>query len=201
MPIWADILIAIAVVVIVLGLIAWLYLGRRREQGLRSRFSGEYDRTVARTGSRSKAERTLRAREKRHAQLEIVPLPAATRERFTHRWETVQSAFVDGPEEAVRGADRLVQEVMEKRGYPVENFDQQAADISVDHADLVENYRAAHAICGRATAGKSTTEELRQAMRHYRALFEELLGDDVGPERRTADLGEADFEEEQEAVG
>ena len=171
MPAWVWIVIAIAVVVVV-GLLL-LAASRRR---LRSRFGPEYDRTVAERG-RVGAGSELRRREKRRRELDIVPLSQAARERYAQQWQVVQARFVDKPGDAVREADVLVTGVMRDRGYPMDNFEQQSADISVDHSHVVENYRAAHAISMASDQEQATTEDLRQAMIHYRSLFDELLGE------------------------
>ena len=175
MPTWGWIVIAIAVIV-VLGGIAWSgYSSRRRRAGLQERFGGEYDRTVADAPSRREAEAELSERQKRREELDIRPLDPQARDRYASRWHNTQAKFVDDPEEAVGEADALIQEVMRERGYPVHQFDQRAADLSVDHPDVVSNYRAAHEISLANARGNASTEELRTAMVHYRALFDELL--------------------------
>jgi hypothetical protein len=175
---WGYVVIGAAVGVVIVGAVL-LLVRRERSRHLRSTFSSEYDRAVATSGSRQEAEDELREREKRREQLQIVPLSPSARERFADRWRDVQTAFVDTPDHAVREANVLVEEVMSDRGYPVDDFEQQAALISVDHANVVENYRAAHAIWLTGEGGRASTEALRQAMRHYRVLFDELLGDDA----------------------
>lgn len=176
MATWAWILIAAAVVcVLVLG--ATLASVRtRRTRALQDRFGSEYDRTVDKEGGRRGAERELREREKRHDELELQLLSAEARSRYLQKWHATQERFVDDPKGAVAEADQLVQQVMRDRGYPVEDFDQQAADISVDHPDLVEKYRTAHGIAMASERGTASTEDLRHSVRHYRALFVELLG-------------------------
>lgn len=176
MATWAWILIAAAVVcVLVLG--ATLASVRtRRTRALQDRFGSEYDRTVDKEGGRRGAERELREREKRHDELELQPLSAEARSRYLQKWHATQERFVDDPKGAGAEADQLVQQVMRDRGYPVEDFDQQAADISVDHPDLVEKYRTAHGIAMASERGTASTEDLRHSVRHYRALFVELLG-------------------------
>ena len=186
MPIWAWILIAIVVVVVV-AIAAWLAWSKRRTDQLKGRFGPEYDRTVAESGGRRKAESELDARRKRRQELNIRPLSTASRQRYLERWRSTQARFVDAPNDAIRDADALVTSVMTERGYPMDDFEQQAADISVDHADVVDNYRAAHGISMANDHGKASTEDLRQGMVHYRALFEELLedqGDQTEPETR-----------------
>jgi hypothetical protein len=177
---WVWILLVVVIVAVVL-LLAWRAAQRRR---LSSRYGDEYERTVAETGGQRQAVSELKAREQRREELDIRPLPSAARERYLQTWSGTQERFVDAPAAAVKEADGLVQEVMRERGYPVDDFEQRAADISVDHPNLVENYRAAHAISLASDHEKATTEDLRQAMVHYRSLFEELLGGDAGVEQR-----------------
>ncbi|MYT29900.1 MULTISPECIES: hypothetical protein [unclassified Streptomyces] len=162
-----------AVVVMALMATAVTLLMRRRH--LRARFGPEYDRTVEAADSRRAGEHELRAREKRHDDLDIKPLPSSSRERYTRDWTGVQQEFVDRPEEAVHDADRLVTALMHERGYPTENFEQRLKDLSVEHGRTLEHYRAAHEVDGLSTRHRATTEQLRGAMVHYRALFEELL--------------------------
>ena len=164
------------VVVVVAALAIWQVTAKQRRERLRGRFGPEYDRTLDRTaGDRRAAESELAEREKRREQLEIRPLSPAARDRYSGSWREVQALFVDEPRTAVRDADQLVISVMRERGYPMDDFEQRAADVSVDHPDVVENYRAAHRISEASERGDATTEDLRQAMRHYRALFEDLL--------------------------
>ena len=184
MPIWAYVIIAIAVVAAV-ALAAGALLMRRRSNRLRGTFESEYDRTLARTGGRREAEHELLDREKRRERLNIRPLSAAARERYAEEWRQTQADFVDSPELAVSRANTLVENVMNDRGYPVTDFEEQAAVISVDHPDVVQNYRSAHGIS--VSAGEASTEDLRRAMRHYRSLFEELLGEADGGNDRYAD--------------
>jgi predicted nucleic acid-binding protein len=174
MPSWGWVLIAIGIVV-VLALMAWSAYSTRRRKGLQDRFGPEYDRTVADAPTRREAESDLSERQKRRDELEIRPLPADSRDRYASRWHNTQAKFVDAPEDAVSDADALIQEVMRERGYPVEDFDQRTADLSVDHPEVISNYRAAHGISVANERGKASTEDLRTAMVHYRALFEELL--------------------------
>ncbi|MGK4585172.1 hypothetical protein [Kitasatospora sp. HPMI-4] len=169
-----EIIVPIAVVLILLAVTAW-YLTRRRR--LQERFGPEYDRTVQRSESRFAAERELHAREQRHDRLDIKPLPAAARERYAEDWTQVQQRFVDQPDEAVQQADRLVTVLMRERGYPTEGYEQQLRDLSVEHGRTLEHFRAAHAVNAEVRDHQATTEELRGAMVHYRALFDELLGD------------------------
>jgi hypothetical protein len=171
------IVIAVVVVlVLIIALLGWLILRKRRATtaGLRQKFGPEYERAVLTHGSERKAEAKLVDREKRVELLSIRDLDPAEHERFSRRWDAVQSRFVDSPKGAVAEADDLVSSLMKTRGYPVSDFDQRAADISVDHPRVVENYRSAHTIALRVGADQATTEELRTAMIHYRSLFDEL---------------------------
>jgi hypothetical protein len=174
MPAWGWILIAIGVVAVGL-LIAWRGIAARRRRGLQQTFGPEYDRTVADAASRREAESELAERQKRREELEIKPLDPAARERYRREWQRAQERFVDDPPGAVGEANRLIQDVMRERGYPVQDFEQRAADVSVDHPEVVSNYRAAHGISVANERGKATTEDLRTAMVHYRSLFAELL--------------------------
>jgi len=184
MPVWAWILVAILVVA-VLGVVASTMFRRRRQtKQLRSTFGPEYDRTV-KESDRKEAESELLARQRRRQELDIQPLDPAGRQRYAEQWQETQAQFVDSPAQAVRRADLLVVEVMRDRGYPMDNFERRSADVSVDHPHVVENYRAAHAISMASDHEKATTEDLRQAMVHYRELFEELLGRGEGETRQT----------------
>jgi hypothetical protein len=178
------------VVIIVIALVAaGLYFMRQRQsQQLQEGFGPEYERTLEeRGGDRREAEAELRERKERRQEFEVRELEPAARDRYAERWRTAQRRFVDEPAPAVGEADALVIEVMRDRGYPVaDEFDQRAADVSVDHPEVVEHYRAAHDISGRATAGEASTEDLRQAMVHFRALFVELLGTDETGETTAA---------------
>jgi hypothetical protein len=167
-------IIVVAIVVIV----ATLASRNARSRRLQQRFGPEYDRTVRNAGDRTAAERELAAREDRVKRMHIEELPAGARDRYTEEWRTVQTRFVDQPQEALKQADALVENVMRDRGYPMNDFEQRAADISPDHPQVVENYRAAHGIAQRSETGEATTEDLRQAMVHYRTLFNDLLGTD-----------------------
>ncbi len=186
METWVWGVIAIAVLVLV-GLAAWAYLGRRRSGQLQERFGPEYERTEAEHGDRRRAEAELQAREKRRQQLDIRPLSPDERTRFSESWRSVQARFVDDPQGAITDADLLVNQVMEARGYPVGDFDQRAADVSVDHPGVVQNYRAARDIAVRNRNAQAGTEDLRQGMIHYRALFDELLSDGQAPDERGMD--------------
>jgi hypothetical protein len=168
----------ILTVVAVLALIAvaaWVFYQKKQSHSLQQRFGPEYGRTVGELGSRTKAESELKAREKRVEHLNIVLLSPADAVRFSQAWKVLQGRFVDNPKGVVVQADQLVREVMEKRGYPMGDFDRRAADISVDHPAVVDHYRAAQAIAVREERGEADTEELRKAVVHYRALFDELL--------------------------
>src|SRR5437588_2693764 len=175
----AFVILAIVVVAIAAG--AFFYLRRRRSENLRKQFGPEYKRTVDQYGDQRKAEAELAAREKRVRRLEIRALSAEEQNRFAEAWKKTQARFVDEPSQAVGEADGLVKEVMQARGYPVGDFEQRAADISVDHPNVVTNYRAARDSAVRNRSGKATTEDLRQAMVHYRSLFEELLAEPTTP--------------------
>lgn len=176
-----TLIVAIVIVVAVAAAVAvWAIARQRRSAELRRRFGGEYSRTVEQYGSPTKAEAALDQRVKRVERLQIRPLSPEQHERFTREWREVQARFVEDPPGAVAAADRLVGSLMEKRGYPMGEFEQRAADISVDHPLVVENYRSAHGIVTRE--GTLSTEDLRKAMVHYRVLFDDLL-EVAAPER------------------
>src|SRR3954468_19246041 len=182
------VIVIVAIVLIALVVGALVLARQRRSQQLQEGFGPEYERTVSERGDRKQAEAELLERRKRHDSFEIRELDPAARDRYADRWRSAQRRFVDQPGPAVGEADALVMEVMRDRGYPVEDeFEQRAADVSVDHPQVVEHYRAAHDISGRATAGEASTEDLRQAMVHFRGLFVELLGDAAEPADRGAD--------------
>ena len=168
--------IIIVVVVVLAVIVAAMVVTRRKSGRLHSTFGSEYDRTVQATGNRREAERDLSGRVERRKQLSIVPLPEQAREQYIAQWQRVQTSFVDAPVESVRQADVLVSQVMTDRGYPMAEFDQRADDVSVDHANVIENYRSAHAISVASGQGQADTEALRKAMTQYRKLFDELLG-------------------------
>jgi hypothetical protein len=169
-------MLVVAVVVVVLIAIAfWMYSRRRQSEHLEKRFGPEYGRAVHEFGSRDKAEAELLARQKRVAELDIVPLTPADAQRFTQQWRTLQARFVDNPQGVLVEADRLVRELMQARGYPMGDFERRAADISVHHPNVVDHYRAAHDIAEQERQGQVDTEGMRQAVIHYRALFSELL--------------------------
>lgn len=184
----------IIVAVAALALIAAVWLitrEQRRKQTLRlqQRFGPEYTRLMAASGDRQKAESELRAREQRVERLKLVPLSAADATKFTEAWTTLQSRFVDNPRGVVSEADELVRDLMARRGYPMGDFERRAADISVDHPEVVENYRAAQVIAVRDRRGEASTEDLRKAVVYYRSLFDELL--EVNTARRAATSREA----------
>jgi FtsZ-interacting cell division protein ZipA len=175
-------ILVVVIAVIAVAAIAFVTARKRRSAKLRERFGPEYDRVLQKEGDARKAEGVLEFREKRREKFTLHPLSEADKSSFDVRWREVQSRFVDDPRGAVTVADGLVTEVMQKRGYPIGEFEQRAADISVDHPVVVENYRAAHTIALRHSSGQASTEDLRQAMVHYRALFQELL-DERQPQR------------------
>jgi hypothetical protein len=191
MDTWVWIVIAVALVVAVAALL-WAVANSRRRRELQEGFGPEYDRTVSEAPSRREAEAELRERRERHDEFDIRPLPADARERYAQEWEATHARFVDDPEAAIRDADDLIQQVMRERGYPVEDFDQRAADLSVDHPDVVENYRQGHNLARRTVRGEGDTESLRQALVHYRALFAELV------ERHDAGERERELDEQEE---
>jgi hypothetical protein len=168
-------IIVVFVALIVVALSAYFTMRRRRSLRLRERFGPEYDRVVRREGDVRKGEGVLEFREKRREHFRLRPLSSVDKSSFEQRWNEVQARFVDDPKGAVTVADSLVMEVMQARGYPVGDFEQRAADISVDYPVVVENYRSAHEIALRHNRGQASTEDLRKAMVHYRTLFQELL--------------------------
>jgi hypothetical protein len=177
MPEWGWILIAVLAVIAVAAIVvaARATAGRRRTVRLKEQFGPEYQRAVGETGDQRAAENELVARERKRSKLDIVPLSPETHERYAKDWRAVQTAFVDDPSSAVGQADRLVTQVMRERGYPIDDFDQRAADISVDHPDVVENYRVAHGIHLSQARSDVGTEKQREAFVYYRALFDKLL--------------------------
>lgn len=182
----AGLLIAILVVIVLLALLAFFAGRQRRSRKLQDTFGPEYERTVEQAGDRRAAETELRERTERRAELDIVPLEPEARARYVEAWRHTQAQFVDEPTEATREADRLITSVMRDRGYPVDDFEQRAADISVDHPQVVDDYRAAQAIAAANDRSEASTEDLRQALVHYRSLFEELL-EDRHPDRSTTE--------------
>jgi hypothetical protein len=174
MDTWVWIVIAIVAAIVVVAVL-FNALRTRRSRSLQDQFGREYDRAVEKAGGRREAERELREREKRHDELELRPLSPDARERYLQQWQAAQGRFVDDPTGAVSEADELVRRVMRDRGYPVDDFEQRAADISVEHPGLVEKYRTADGIARASERGEASTEDLRHSVRHYRALFVELL--------------------------
>lgn len=170
-----SILIVVIVAIVVIAAVAFLLTRKRRSQRLREHFGPEYERVVKSEGKVERAESVLEMRTKRREKFEIVELPSSLRSDLSERWRAVQSQFVDDPKQAVSRADELVIEVMKARGYPMTDFEQRTADLSVDYPGLVENYRVAHDIALRHNRGQASTEDLRNAMVHYRSLFSELL--------------------------
>lgn len=184
--------VLLAVIVVLVATVGLIAARRQRTRKLKSEFGPEYKRAVARRGDQGSAEKELTERRRRVSRFEIRPLEYASRRRYEVRWKAVQRSFVDEPEAAVGEAHALVQRVMHDRGYPVEeDFEQRAADISVDHPDVVENYRAAHTISVRARNSRADTEQLRQSMVHFRALFAELLAPGDSEQPRDGDSNRA----------
>ena len=170
------IVLGVLVVIAVLAL-GWFYMARQRRQRLRTRFGPEYERTVHDVGSEEKAEALLTERAKRVSKYHIRELKRDERARFSDAWRRVQAKFVDDPAAAVTEADMLVTDVMAARGYPMADFDQRAEDLTVEHGHVVDHYRQARDIAVRHSRGGATTEDLRQALVHYRALFADLLNE------------------------
>ncbi|MFI5912836.1 hypothetical protein [Dactylosporangium sp. NPDC051541] len=191
-----QVLITVIVLLVIaaLGYGIW-FVTRRR--ALQTRFGPEYDRAVAEGDSRLAAERELRERERRHAQLEIKELSAESQARYTSQWEEIQARFLDDPNGAVRDADALVSQVAAERGYPTGDYEEHVAHLSVEHANTVGHLREAHEISQLSERGEASTEQLRQAVVHYRTLFSELLGTDVTP---SANGRPADREDRAEAA-
>ena len=185
------VLAAVVVVVLVIALVHFRLQKNKRHQRLRDRFGPEYDRLVTAAGSASAAERELEAREKRAARYKIRTLSHDEQLRFAARWQQVQAEFVENPKVSLAHADELLGEVMTARGYPVQDFEQRSADLSVDHPVVVQHYHAAHGIALRHKQGEVTTEDLRQAMIHYRALFEELISPVAPASPGTANISHA----------
>ncbi|AGZ39681.1 hypothetical protein [Actinoplanes friuliensis] len=171
--------VVIILIVVLLVIAAAVVLGARasRRKQLQNKFGPEYDRVVGDADSRSEGERELREREKRHAEFELKALSAESKAKYSVAWEEVQIQFVDSPEQAVSTADELVTKLIAERGYPTGDYDDQLANLSVAHARTLEHYRDAHAISERSKSGEAETEDLRQALVHYRALFADLLGE------------------------
>jgi hypothetical protein len=187
MPAWSWVAIAAAVVIVVaLGAIVALSVNRRkRTERLKEHFGPEYEHAVVEAGDQGAAEKELVARQRKREKLDIVALAPESRAKYAENWRAVQTAFIDNPSSSVGDADRLVSQVMRERGYPIDDFDQRAADISVDHPDVVEHYRAAHVIHLAQEKGDIGTEAQRQAFVHYRALFEKLLDKNLETDKAT----------------
>lgn len=168
-------IVVIAIAVVALAIVGWVFWRKARTKKLRRKFGSEYDRAVTQIGDWRKAEDELEAREKRVEKLKIRTLSPDEQKRFAERWAAAQARFVDDPRGAVADANGLIKEVMQACGYPMGDFEQRAADISVDHPRVVSNYRAAREIAVRSDEGKASTEDMRQAFVYYRALFDELL--------------------------
>jgi hypothetical protein len=181
MPAWSWIVIAAAVVIVVAMavIVARSVNRRKRSERLKNHFGPEYERAVGEAGDQRAGEKELVARERKRQKLDIVALAPEAHAKYAEHWRTVQTAFVDNPSKAVGDADRLVTQVMRERGYPVDDFDQRAADISVDHPNVVEHYRAAHTLHLAQEQSDIGTEAQREAFVHYRALFEKLLATDL----------------------
>jgi len=173
-------MILIAGLVVAIGIALWMYIQKERTQKLRTKFGPEYDKAVSEQKNRGNGESELRKRVDRVAAFHIQPLKDEDRSRYSEEWRQEQSRFVDDPRAAVNHADTLVQDVMKRRGYPVGDFEQNAADLSVDHPAVVENYRIAHEIALQEGQGHGSTEDLRKAMVSYRVLFQDLLVETVG---------------------
>jgi hypothetical protein len=170
-----QVAIIVAVIVVIVGAILAFYLQRRRTERLRQHFGPEYDRAIADGGNRRRAEARLEERTERVKKFHLRPLSADDRARFTEQWDRVQAHFVDAPAGAVAEADQLLGDLMATCGYPMSDFEQRVADISVEHPVVTQNYRAAHEIALRQAKGQASTEDLRRAMIHYRALFDDLV--------------------------
>src|SRR3954451_11856861 len=181
----AVIILIIVILVVIAAIVVAVRSSRRKK--LQNTFGPEYDRVVADSGNRADAEKELRERERRHAELELKPLSEESQARYSAAWEEVQIQFVDNPDQAVATADDLVTRLIAERGYPTGDYDDQLANLSVDHARTLGHYRDAHAISQRSKNGEASTEDLRQALVHYRALFADLLGADPVQTESTTD--------------
>jgi len=188
-PMWIWIALGAVALLVVVGLLS---RGARksRSESLRAKFGNEYDHAVSEHGSRKKAERDLIERTEQVKTYSIVPLQASDRERFRADWQKVEQHFMERPTTAVVEADELVAEIMRRRGYPMGDFDRHAADLSVTHPTVIDHYREGHRTIG-GTPGSASTEDLRQAMLHYRALFDELIDDRIGNDVVITDLPRA----------
>jgi hypothetical protein len=187
MPVWSWFFIAAAVVLVITLVMVFVLsvTGRKRTKRLKKHFGPEYERVVDEADDQRAGEEELVARERKRQTLDIVALSQEAQARYAEQWRTVQTAFVDSPSRAVGDADRLVTLVMRERGYPIDDFDQRASDISVDHPDMVEHYRAAHTLHLAQEQGDIGTEAQREAFVHYRALFEKLLETDLETNKDT----------------
>ncbi len=174
-----SIIVIVVAVIVVAGVLSWTVL-RVRSRRLEQKFGPEYDRAVQEAGERRSAESELREREKRRESLELRSLPGETRERYRDEWNGIQRRFVDVPGQAVRDADELVTRIMRDEGYPVDDFEQRAADLSVEHPDVVQRYRTAHYIAVQHQRGQAATEQLREGVTSYRDLVDVLLEDRPG---------------------
>ena len=169
--------LVIAAALVVLAIVIWAAVSRRRTNTLRERFGDEYDRTVEEQGKRGKAEAVLQEREERVAKLDIRPLTPQERGDFSREWREVKAVFVDSPVEALHHADRLLATIMKTRGYPMADFDRRYEDLTVDHGEVARHYRDGHEIALRHERGQASTEDLRQAMIHFEALFDDLVNE------------------------
>lgn len=197
-----TIVLIIVVLVIIAAIVYGVQAGRRRK--LQSTFGPEYDRAVADTGNRTEAEKELRERERRHAELRLTELSPESQQQYRAAWEEVQIQFVDNPSDAVGTADELVTRLITERGYPTAEYDERLADLSVEHANTLQHYRDAHEISERNAAGQASTEDLRLALVHYRALFADLLGADpvsTTPGTTTSDPDDAPAPASRRATG
>ena len=184
-PSYVTIIVVVVVLVIVGAILAPIFARRKRSQRFQSKFGPEYDRSVQTTGNEKKAQAELNERQRYVDALNIRPLSNSEREHYQAEWTAIQAKFVDQPGQATIEADHLIMEVMKVRAYPVSDFEQRAADISVNYPALVSNYRAAREIAVKNEQHSANTEELRQALIHYRSLFDELLKEEsIGPERK-----------------
>lgn len=187
-----TIVVLVLVVLVVLALLGFFLARKKKRDGLREQFGPEYDRTVEQSGNRRDAEQDLRERAERRNELDVRPLEPKRRDLYAAEWRVTQEDFVDRPAEAVSSANTLVERVMKERGYPVGDFEQMSRDLSVDHANVMSEYRAAHEISVLNDRKQATTEQQRQAMVHYRSLFADLLGhgdQEGGPSTHSGDSG------------
>lgn len=178
---WILIAVVVVLLIVIVGLALPRVRERKRSKDLQDRFGPEYDRAVDRAGDRGDAEQELERRTERRAQLDIRPLAPAARQRYADEWRETQKRFVDAPDDAIGRADELVSRVMRERGYPIDDFEQRADDISVDHPGVVEDYRAANHVAIANKRGEADTEDLRRALVSYRSLFDRLLDDGQEP--------------------